>query len=414
MRCRLYPIPSPRKISLHSVDFCTSALPLTLSCATIACVKEEGTPVTAILYAEINILEMLLLVILGIRTGRRYFPGSQRNRCFSCSVYLAAVSNLFDLLWNFSIRGFLTPPSGILWLFNFFYFLFFALAGYSFLLYVDVTIGRRLLKHRWQFWAALLPTLALVVLLLHSRFSGVLFWFDSHMHYHRGPLFYCQQLLSYIYVAIATLQSLWVALLGKEDPIRREYLGLASFALPPIVFGIAQIFLQDIPLLSVGVCMSYLLAYSNMLQSMISLDPLTRSHNRRELQLYLSGELKNPRHGQSLWVLFLDLDHFKAINDTRGHHAGDLALTRTARVLEGICQSYGGFCARYAGDEFVLVRYAREDTEPEKISLALRQKLSEHDLTASLGWAKLAPGDTVSSLLSRADAAMYRDKQGRH
>jgi diguanylate cyclase (GGDEF)-like protein len=120
----------------------------------------------------------------------------------------------------------------------------------------------------------------------------------------------------------------------------------------------------------------------------------------------------------------MDVDDFKSINDTYGHHVGDQALRAIAQALSGALRSYD-LCVRYAGDEFIvlLVDCSRELAEAKRLEL---QKLVTEiafevrpgrplPLGASAGAAVYPDdGSSYESLLAVADQRMYRDKKRRH
>jgi diguanylate cyclase (GGDEF)-like protein len=151
-------------------------------------------------------------------------------------------------------------------------------------------------------------------------------------------------------------------------------------------------------------------------------DPLTGLRNRRAFRDDLLQALaREARHDGRLALVMLDLDHFKKLNDTHGHPAGDAALRATAQVLRQIVRG-GDFAARYGGEEFVVV--LPEATEEgarrfaERIRAALEAASIEHAgvrlrVTASLGLA-IWPDDALDAdgLLTAADRALYAAKAG--
>ncbi|HEX4346999.1 MAG TPA: diguanylate cyclase [Vicinamibacterales bacterium] len=153
-------------------------------------------------------------------------------------------------------------------------------------------------------------------------------------------------------------------------------------------------------------------------------DPLTGLPNRRSMFVHLSRELARAERLKSeVALIVMDIDEFKTINDSCGHHVGDRALRSVAEALQYALRSYD-LCVRYAGDEFIIVlaECSREAAEAKRREL--QERISEIELevrggkkirlAASAG-ASVFPhdGTTYEALLADADHRMYRDKAAR-
>jgi diguanylate cyclase (GGDEF)-like protein/PAS domain S-box-containing protein len=150
------------------------------------------------------------------------------------------------------------------------------------------------------------------------------------------------------------------------------------------------------------------------------LDPLTQLANRRYVEHEIHARLEeNKRFGTRFGVLFMDIDHFKKLNDMYGHDIGDRVLELVAHTLISNSRLFDLY-GRWGGEEFVgVIRNINED-ELEEISgrtraLMASSYLDLHDsrveLTISVGATMARDEDTVGSILKRADTLMYESKR---
>ena len=153
-------------------------------------------------------------------------------------------------------------------------------------------------------------------------------------------------------------------------------------------------------------------------------DPLTGLPNTRFLFMHLTRELARAERLKSeVSLMVMDLDHFKEINDSHGHHVGDRALCEVARVLRAAIRPYD-ICVRYAGDEFIVVLSGCGADEAEQKRQELQQGIDavyfearpgkRLPLGISVGTAVFPhDGESYESLLATADSRMYQDKANR-
>jgi diguanylate cyclase (GGDEF)-like protein/PAS domain S-box-containing protein len=156
------------------------------------------------------------------------------------------------------------------------------------------------------------------------------------------------------------------------------------------------------------------------LRHMALLDPLTQLGNRRYAEISLGSRLNElKRYGWALGVLFVDIDHFKEINDQHGHPAGDEALRMVARTLRHAARA-SDFLGRWGGEEFLVLlpnvseeelKAAAERFRALVERSALRLPSGFLGVTASVGATLARPEDTPESLVCRADALMFRAKR---
>lgn len=152
-------------------------------------------------------------------------------------------------------------------------------------------------------------------------------------------------------------------------------------------------------------------------------DDLTGIPNRREFERALGAEWERAvRHQSPLALILLDLDHFKSLNDTRGHQAGDECLRQIGVVLSDLIRGSGDVVARYGGEEFALLLPATDAPGAAIVAERLRQTIERmhvesgaphHVITASFGVAALIPTRELepTALVARADRALYAAKR---
>ncbi len=150
-------------------------------------------------------------------------------------------------------------------------------------------------------------------------------------------------------------------------------------------------------------------------------DSLTQLANRRKTEQLIDAEIRRAaRYDMPFSVILLDIDHFKRINDTFGHPAGDQVLIQLAQTLrENLRQSDAA--GRWGGEEFLIVCPFAEADGARQLAEKIRRSIAATDLpkvqpvTASLGLTQYRRGDDAKALLARADQALYAAKgQGRN
>lgn len=163
--------------------------------------------------------------------------------------------------------------------------------------------------------------------------------------------------------------------------------------------------------------------YHAMLRNMAIKDGLTRIYNKRYFSEVLEKECEYNRRNQvGLCVILFDIDHFKQINDTWGHPAGDCILKNLAQLIDSKARDYDVF-ARYGGEEFVFLLRGSPLPAAVKLAERVRQEVDEQvfvydnlelKITISLGVSFWDGVDPMSSkeLVEAADRRLYEAKEG--
>lgn len=155
------------------------------------------------------------------------------------------------------------------------------------------------------------------------------------------------------------------------------------------------------------------------LDRLASIDELTELPNRRSFHEQLAQFLLlKERNNNPLSVIFIDVDNFKNINDTKGHHVGDKVLKSLAETLNKNIRK-SDFVARWGGEEFVILLINTDINQGQIIAEQLRSNvanstdllsLNQKQVTISLGLTEVTNEDTIDTVLKRADDALYKAK----
>jgi diguanylate cyclase (GGDEF)-like protein len=202
-----------------------------------------------------------------------------------------------------------------------------------------------------------------------------------------------------------------VVFAGQRPPDVWIYLNLAfTIVLTAFVLG------------GIGLAMSMARARQAELNELLATDLLTGLANRRKLDRTLERELTRARRFEApMSVVMIDLDHFKRVNDTHGHPAGDAVLSAVGRTVMAELREVDA-AGRYGGEELLLVlpgtNLEGAQSAAERVRMAIANLVVTHDdkrlrVTASAGCATLDPRKprTAAELVQAADAALYAAKE---
>ncbi|MFO0753784.1 MAG: diguanylate cyclase [Thermodesulfovibrionales bacterium] len=175
---------------------------------------------------------------------------------------------------------------------------------------------------------------------------------------------------------------------------------------------------QIMEFIYIGHDVTELIDLTTWLKQLSSTDNLTQIYNRFAFNDLLATELQRAqRYKTGLSLIMFDIDHFKRINDTFGHMAGDEVLKSLVRLVKGSIRNVDVF-ARWGGEEFMILAPETDIEAAYNVAERLRSEMEQHcfttvgHLTSSFGIAALRAEDGVDTLVKRVDDALYRAKEG--
>lgn len=258
------------------------------------------------------------------------------------------------------------------------------------------------------------PGLVICGMALLNLFFPVFFSISPDNVYHREPLAYLPYLVALGYL-------LWGG--GRVFRYRKKagkylFMPVVVFLAPIFIGCLIQSLFYGLSMVWVSMAFGLTSLYINLQNETSMLDSLTRLYNREYLNRYLKYLSQSITGHRRFSGMMIDINSFKAINDSYGHSEGDEALRKVGKVLAEVVTDQE-IAARYGGDEFVIISKADEAQTrvlAERIRDALRQLSQEdqrpYEITLSIGTASFDPRtDTTDGFLRQMDQNMYREKK---
>ena len=348
----------------------------------------------------------------------------KRNLGYSCNFFylsgyftmLVISMDILSLLVEAHKLGFLSRSIAFNYLINIIYYVAAVCATYYWFMNTGYVVNSTFWGKRRNGFLAMVPVGICIALSLLSIWKGYYFYIDEANKYHRGSLFFVNNLLCYAYAMASCIIALRAALKETDYIKRKQYLLISFYIVFPLLVAVIQVLRPDIPTIQVGMTVPIIYIYTELLDLQISTDYLTGLNNRNQLMRFLNMAVANPTKDKSLYLFLIDVDSFKKINDNYGHAEGDFALQKTADILKAVAKRFGGFVARFGGDEFNYVVEVDDDATVEEIKKCFEaqseivSKSLQYKLSLSVGCAKYSPTLKVNELFLLADSDMYKEK----
>lgn len=369
-----------------------------------------------IYYLEINIICIIILLAIfdkfkdeSLNNSSDKYYEKTLLATISFSLF-ALISGIFNgTSYNFS--------KIILIISHSLYFFSESLIGYFYTNYILKRINLQE-KRKYKF-ILYIPLILSIFFLIINFFQKTLFTISIDNLYSPSKYLYLYNLINAVYVLIIITNLISYYFYNKNS--KSEIKSLILFTLLPVVSAGIQNYNYGIILGQVGFTLSELLIYFNNQKKEANYDELTgvynrRAFNKRANKIYYSNKL--------MFLMLMDADDFKIINDKYGHLEGDKALIQIAYILNrAINNTHKNYSlARYGGDEFVIVGNIQNKDEVAQLINQIEEEEkkynketnNKYNIKLSIGYALQNDNHTsVEDLIKEADALMYAKKRKR-
>lgn len=370
-----------------------------------------------IYYLEINIVCIVILLTL-FDKFKEECEINHTSKYYEKTLLATTFFSFFDLIAGI-LRGTMYEYSRlVLIVSNSLYFFSGSLIGYFYTNYILHKIGKE--EKKWQKALIFIPVLLVTILLVINLFNGMLFTINENNLYSRGKYIYIYSIViaTYIIVMGANLVYCYFKNIDNKK-LKEEFKKLLIFTSIPIVSALIQNFNYGITLGQVGLTLSVLLIYLNGQKKDSNIDELTGIYNRRAFNRNVSRLFNSKK---LMFLMLMDANDFKMINDKYGHLEGDKALVAIANILKNAISNTDKdyFLARYGGDEFIIVGEIKSQDDVDELMLQIEEEekrynketKNKYNIKLSIGYSLRNNEHTsVESLIEAADNKMYARKK---
>ena len=381
--------------------------------------NEGGIPTEAYLYGEVYLMCIfvvgLLLIWYWLTAG-----GSTPERWirYMLSGFLASFS--FNFLFNLFSRIVDIGSWGlpVCYLCKTLFHVFLVVGLFGWCGYADTESGRQSYARRDTRNPHYIPFVIPIVFIFLNLKTKWIFSVDASLHYHREWMY--QALMIYQIIAASCLSiSLIYNNRHEQEPQKlRHILVTSSFPIAMLVGWLLSFLGEYTPVICAAVTVELLCLALGNSTVRISIDKLTNVNNRNNLIAFLNYKLRYST--DDIYLLMIDVDHFKKINDEFGHLEGDDALVRTSKALKVACAPFKKrpYIARFGGDEFIIIiegEYSQVELLCRRIHEYIREqsKTAKYDLEVSIGIAKYEESMTYNDFIKNADEELYKQKDAK-
>lgn len=371
----------------------------------------------ALLYAITNFSGILIIIVMIISRRNASLKSSEKAYFDNTLISIALLLFVGSALWfcECSKEPFVVFINRIM---SFAYSMVLPIIGMFFVFYCECRMSDIHEVPKSKKFIFILPVALNALVALLSIFSGT--YFDIvEGRYVRGPLYSIPFVILFAYLIYSAVMTYITAKKQINLTKKPEFLYLASFSILPIISGLVQVICYGVEVLAISLVVASLIIYNEAQNRLISIDPLTITNNKWQLNRYLERMGKSLSPQMMLFVMFIDIDNYRTIVRTYGRESGNEAVVEAATRLKKIVSGSHDFLCRIGTDRFVIV--AQRPSEPaaditrttyaKKFEELGKQDFKAYDLNVSIGLAgaeTIENMDDVDALINEAEKDMRK------
>ena len=368
----------------------------------------DSNKLLTIFYVWANFIAIIIMLILLLKNLKNK---QTISRCLSMVMIHLIIYFIGDSIWAFAYFKVFGENEVLLRISRMIYYSASDIIAFSWLMYVELVLNPNIdFKKRRKI--LLIPVCISIVATI---------FICSFLNPAAKNIYGYLTALSLIIVSFVYIigSGIHVIIYLKKNHDERNKKRLIKFTIWPIViivFSVMQVFIPEIPIYCFGAIIVTVYLYVENQDSFIFTDALTGAYNREMLNTILNELNKESNY----YILMLDIDEFKKINDTYGHIEGDRALKHFSLLLKNTLKPYNASIVRYGGDEFLIIIKIDDEAIINDIINNIHDnlKLSKNDLgfnySSSIGYSKINNDLSNEENIALADEMLYKNKEIAH
>gem|GEM_PF-1279253 len=328
-----------------------------------------------------------------------------------------------EIFWALVDGNVISSAPTMLYLSNIFTYILISVAAYYWYIISEALQRDKLIENTVLRRLLATPVLVSALLVVTAYRTGLVFYVDENGKLVNGSFYVILVIVPFAYLIASSVKA-FSRFANRDRYVDRNiYFMIGVFPFAPIILGAMQAIYWRVPFLCYGTVAAVYYVYLTTQDNLISIDPLTQTNNRNQLYKYLVQKMRSEEQGLSLFLIMVDIDRLRDINEAYGHAEGDRALNRVATAIKDACQGSRSrmFVSRYGADEFVVVAemaYRAEaawlaDQIKNEVKRATNVDAAPYDIHVSVGISQYdfqAPV-TIQSFIARADSDLYQNKK---
>lgn len=328
-----------------------------------------------------------------------------------------------EIFWALVDGSVISSAPTMLYLSNIFTYILISVAAYYWYIISEALQRDKLIENTVLRRLLATPVLVSALLVVTAYRTGLVFYVDENGKLVNGSFYVILVIVPFAYLIASSVKA-FSRFANRDRYVDRNiYFMIGVFPFAPIILGAMQAIYWRIPFLCYGTVAAVYYVYLTTQDNLISIDPLTQTNNRNQLYKYLVQKMRSEEQGMSLFLIMVDIDRLRDINEAYGHAEGDRALNRVATAIKDACHGSRSrmFVSRYGADEFVVVAemaYRAEaawlaDQIKNEVKRATNVDAAPYDIHVSVGISQYdyqAPVP-IQAFIARADSDLYQNKK---